>query len=44
VMGEGEAGGRRLELGEHKQQRFLQGISPAGIGAGQLGEPFGCCR
>jgi len=41
VVGEREAGGAGLQLGEHQNQRVLQGIGPAGIGAGQLGEPLG---
>ena len=41
VIGEREAGSSGLQLGEDKDQRLLQGIGPAGIGAGQIAEPLG---
>jgi hypothetical protein len=41
VIGEREARGCRLQPGEHQDQRFLQGIGPGGVGAGQLCEPLG---
>ncbi len=41
VIGEGEAGGRRLQLGENKDQRLLQRIGPAGITTGQIAEVLG---
>jgi hypothetical protein len=40
VIGEGEARSRRLQLGEDKDKGLLQRISPAGITAGQIGEPL----
>ena len=41
VIGERELGGAGLQLGEDNNQRFLRGIGPAGIRAGQIGEPLG---
>ena len=41
VIGEGETRSRRLQLGEDKDQRLLQGIGPAGITTGQIGKPLG---
>jgi hypothetical protein len=41
VIGEGETRSGRLQLGEDKDQRFLQRIGPAGITPGQIGEPLG---
>jgi hypothetical protein len=41
VIREGEPGGGGLQPGEHQDKGVLQGIGPAGIGAGQLREPLG---
>ena len=41
MIREGETRSRRLQLGEDKDQRFLQGIGPAGITTGQISEALG---
>ena len=41
MIGKGETRSRWLQLGEDKDKRFLQGIGPACITTGQIGEPLG---